>query len=405
MQVASFVDPRVTVLSVSELNRRLKACLDSAIGDVWVAGEISNFRVPASGHFYFGLKDEQSQVAAVMFRSANQRLRFRPQDGLEVVGHGRVGLYDVRGDLQIYVDDMEPRGLGSALLALRQLKERLEAEGLFDAARKRPLPEWPRTIGVVTALTGAAVHDIVTTLRARMPSIPVVVRPVRVQGEEAGADIVQALADLNRLPEVEVIIVGRGGGSLEDLWSFNEERVVRAIAASRVPVVSAVGHEIDVTLADLAADLRAATPTAAANLVVADRGEVQQLLVRLSAALAGALRARLRAEHTRVDFLTRRLRDPRQVLRAQRLRIDELGERARRGLEATFRLAQERLRGSSERLHALSPLGVLQRGYSITRRLADGRVVRAAAELVPGERVEITFREGRTRALVEDSSE
>jgi len=405
MQVASFVDPRVTVLSVSELNRRLKACLDSAIGDVWVAGEISNFRVPASGHFYFGLKDEQSQVAAVMFRSANQRLRFRPQDGLEVVVHGRVGLYEVRGDLQIYVDDMEPRGLGSALLALRQLKERLEAEGLFDAARKRPLPEWPRTIGVVTALTGAAVHDIVTTLRARMPSIPVVVRPVRVQGEEAGADIVQALADLNRLPEVEVIIVGRGGGSLEDLWSFNEERVVRAIAASRVPVVSAVGHEIDVTLADLAADLRAATPTAAANLVVADRGEVQQLLVRLSAALAGALRARLRAEHTRVDFLTRRLRDPRQVLRAQRLRIDELGERARRGLEATFRLAQERRRGSSERLHALSPLGVLQRGYSITRRLADGRVVRAAAELVPGERVEITFREGRTRALVEDSSE
>ncbi|MGH7786076.1 MAG: exodeoxyribonuclease VII large subunit, partial [Candidatus Binatia bacterium] len=258
------------VLSVSDLNRLLKRSLETDYAEVWVGGEISNLRVPSSGHVYFCLKDARSQIAAVLFRSAARLVPFRPADGLDVIAHGRISLYEPRGDLQLYVDALEPRGVGAVQLALEQLKERLAAEGLFDAARKRPLPAWPRAVGVVTALSGAAIHDIVATLRARQPSVRVIVRPVRVQGQQAGADIVAALADLAAVPDVDVVIVGRGGGSLEDLWAFNEERVARAIAASPRPVVSAVGHEIDVTLADLAADCRAATPTAAAALVVPD---------------------------------------------------------------------------------------------------------------------------------------
>jgi exodeoxyribonuclease VII large subunit len=401
MQAPLFAHTGASVLSVTELVQRVRACLDTSLGDVWVSGEVSNFRIPASGHFYFTLKDERCQIAAVMFRSANQKLRFRPENGLDVIAGGRVGIYDVRGDLQVYVETMEPRGLGSIQLALRQLAERLAAEGLLDEDRKRPLPVWPRAVGVVTALTGAAVHDILATLEKRMPQVSVVVRPVRVQGEQAGGEIVEALADLNRHPSVDVIVVGRGGGSLEDLWAFNEERVARAIVASRVPVVSAVGHEIDVTLADLVADCRAATPTAAAALVVPDRRELAGRLARLESALFAGCRSQLRRDRARLDSMTARLRDPRDTLRAQKLRIDDLSERARRAIDASLRLARERLRGEGERLNALSPLRVLERGYSITRRLEDGHVVRAASELSVDEQVDITFRAGSVRARVE----
>jgi exodeoxyribonuclease VII large subunit len=405
MQAPLFAHGGASVLSVTELVQRVRACLDSSLGEIWVSGEISNFRVPASGHFYFSLKDERCQIAAVMFRSANQKLRFRPENGLEVIAGGRVGIYDVRGDLQLYVETMEPRGLGGIQLALRQLAERLAAEGLFDESRKRPLPAWPRAVGVVTALSGAAVHDILATLEKRMPQISVVIRPVRVQGEQAAGEIVDALAELNRQPSVDVIIVGRGGGSLEDLWAFNEERVARAIVASRVPVVSAVGHEVDVTLADLAADCRAATPTAAAALVVPDRWDVADRLVRLGSALFAACRSQLRRDRTRLEAVTARLRDPRETLRAQRLRIDELSERARRAIEASLRLSREKLRGEGERLNALSPLRVLERGYSITRRLEDGHVVRAASEVSLDEQVHITLRAGSVRARVESRCE
>lgn len=395
----------VPVLSVSELNQRLRGTLERNFGEVWVGGEISNFRVPASGHFYFSLKDQRSQIAAVMFRSANQRLPFRPQDGLEVIVRGRVSLYEVRGDLQLYVDAMEPRGLGGLQLALEQLKQRLQAEGLFDAARKRPLPFWPRAVGVVTALTGAAVHDIVTTLRGRLPQVRIIVRPVRVQGAEAVKEIVEAIADLNGVPEVEVLIVGRGGGSLEDLWAFNEEAVARAISGSSIPVVSAVGHEIDVTVADLVADCRAATPTAAAALVVPDGRELAHQVSRSFGDLAAALRGRLQAARQRLTAVTGRLRDPQQQLRAQRVRIDELGERARRAIDSTLRLLRQRQQARSERLQALSPLAVLQRGYSITQRGADGRVVRAAREVAPDDPLKIVFAEGAARVRVESVDE
>ena len=393
---------RLAVLSVTDLNRRLRVSLESGFSEVWVGGEISNFRVPTSGHFYFRLKDSRSQIAAVMFRSANQGLAFRPHDGLDVIVHGRVSLYDVRGDLQLYVDAMEPRGLGSIRLALEQLKQRLATEGLFDLARKRPLPFWPRAVGVVTALTGAAIHDIVTTLRGRMRQVRVVVRPVSVQGKQAGADIVAALGDLNAVPEVDVIIVGRGGGSLEDLWAFNEEGVARAIAASSVPVVSAVGHEIDVTLADLVADRRAPTPTGAAALVVPDCAELTLRLGAVMGGLSNALQVELRRRRERITALARHIRDPRQLVRAQRLRIDELAERSRRAIDGRLRLAHERQRGNVERLYALSPLAVLQRGYAIAQRVEDGRVVRSAGELAPKQKLTLTFRQGWARVQVEE---
>src|SRR5262245_23849855 len=284
---------RVPVLSVSDLNRLLRVSLEKDYAEVWVAGEVSSLRTPSSGHLYFCLKDRRSQIAAVVFRSLQRTLPFRVRDGLEVIAHGRISLYEPRGDLQLIIDTLEPRGVGSLQLALEQLKQRLAAEGLFDPARKRPLPAWPRAVGVVTARSGAALRDIIITLRRRLPAVRVVVRAVRVQGRLAGADIVAALAELATVREVEVVIVGRGGGSAEDLWAFNEERVARAIAGSPVPVVSAVGHEIDVTLADLAADCRAATPTAAAALVVPDRAELRQRLAVRQRALAAALHAQL----------------------------------------------------------------------------------------------------------------
>jgi exodeoxyribonuclease VII large subunit len=393
---------RAPVLSVSDLTRLLRVSLETEFAEVWVAGEISNFRNPGSGgHFYFRLKDRQGQIAAVMFRSANRFLRFSLEDGMEVIAHGRVSLYEARGDLQLYVDAIEPRGVGALRLALEQLQRRLAEEGLFDPARKRALPAWPRAVGVITALSGAAVHDIITSLRARLPGVRIVVRPVRVQGQFAGGDIVAALQDMARCPEVEVIIVGRGGGSLEDLWAFNEERVARAVAAAPVPVVSAVGHEVDVTLTDLAADCRAATPTAAAALVVPDALALQRQLALREAALAGAVARLLRRRRELVSGLARHLKDPRRTLIEQRLRVDELGERAGRGMLAALRAGQSGLAQAAARLQALSPLAVLERGYTIARREPDGQVVRSGDDVAVGDALELTFRSGGARVRVE----
>ncbi len=392
---------QVPVLSVSDLTRALRSALEEQFAEVWVAGEISTFRLHGSGHAYFRLKDERGQIAAVMFRSAVRGLRFRPDDGLAVLAHGRVSLYEPRGDLQLYIDVLEPRGIGSAQLALEQLKRRLADEGLFEAARKRPLPAWPRAVGVVTALSGAAVHDVVTALRARVPSVRIVVRPVRVQGPFAGGDIIAALADLAAQALVEVVIVGRGGGSTEDLWVFNEERVARAIAAAPMPVVSAVGHEIDVTLADLAADRRAATPTAAAALVLPDGAALRRDLRQRGSALHQAVRSLLRQRGERVVGLGRRLRDPRRALVEHRAQIEALSGHSTRAVLGVLRVAEMRLAGAAARLHALSPLAVLERGYAIARRSDDGRVVRAAAEVAVGDALDLIFRRGGAQVRVE----
>jgi exodeoxyribonuclease VII large subunit len=391
------------VESVTELNRRLRGRLEAEFDAVWVGGEISNLRAPGSGHLYFRLKDEQSQISAVLFRSLARLLPFRLEDGLEVVVHGRVSVYEPRGDLQVYVDAVQPRGAGALQLALEQLKRRLAAEGLFDAARKRALPFWPRAVGVVTALGGAAIHDIVTTLRSRLPGVRIIVRAVRVQGPQAAGDIAAALAELSAVPEVEVVIVGRGGGSLEDLWAFNEEPVVRAIAGSRAPVISAVGHEIDVTLADLVADRRAATPTAAASLAVPPAADLGRRVDDLGLALHDAVHASLQRGRERLAHLERRLRDPSQLLAAQRQRVADLGERCRLSAEGALRLAGEGLRRNAERLQALSPLAVLQRGYAIVRRTAADEVIRSAAQGAPREALRVSLADGGVRVRVEDA--
>jgi exodeoxyribonuclease VII large subunit len=439
------------ILTVTQVAALVQGALEGGVGTVWVAGEISNLRPQPTGHCWFTLKDKQSQLAAVMFRSVAQVLPFRPADGMEVVVQARVGIYSARGNLQLYVDAMEPRGLGALQLAFEQLKQRLQTEGLFEEARKRPLPRWPRRIGVVTAEKGAAIHDIRTTLRRRWPAASLVLRPVRVQGTGAAREIAAGIEDLNRLGGIDVVIVGRGGGSLEDLWAFNEEVVARAIVASGVPVVSAVGHEVDFTIADFVADARAATPTAAAALVVPDRTEVARAVAKAEAALAAGLVRRVRGARERISALQRALGDPQRRVTELTIRVDELGARARHALvrrvawdrrelgalagrlgrtgpAAQVRRAAERMAAARERLgfalgvrvrhdraaleqaaaklDALSPLACLARGYSLVRRGdATGPVVSDAATLAPGDPVALVFARGRARARVEDTEE
>lgn len=389
-------------LTVSELTRLVQTVLQTTCAECWVVGEISNLRSPQSGHIYFSLKDESAQIAAVMFRSVKVRLPFQLQDGMEVIARGRVDVYPVRGALQFYVDLLEPRGLGALQLALDQLKRRLAAEGLFADDRKRPLPSLPRAVGIVTALTGAAVHDMLVTLQTRWPGVHIVIRPVRVQGDGAAPDIVDAITDLHEIPEVDVLLVGRGGGSVEDLWAFNDERVARAIAASRIPVVSAVGHEIDVTIADLVADRRAATPTAAATLAVPDWHEFDDRVRAAAGALPAAVRYALQHRAERLDDLARRLRDPGQIVRTLQVRTDDLGERAARAMEGILRLSRQQVRAAGERLHALSPLAVLDRGFSIVRRERDDSIVRDATPLETGETLRLRFARGGARVRVEE---
>ncbi|GIW42797.1 MAG: exodeoxyribonuclease 7 large subunit [Candidatus Binatia bacterium] len=393
----------VPVFTVTELTQLIRQTLESQIDTVWVVGEVSNFRVPSSGHYYFILKDEAAQIAAVMFRGVNRSLSFTPEDGLKVLVRGHISMYEARGSLQLYVEYMEPVGIGSAQLALEQLKQRLHAEGLFAAERKRPLPFLPRCIGIVTALTGAAIRDILTVLRKRFPHVRVVIRPVRVQGKEAPLEIIAALDDLQQLPEVEVIIVGRGGGSKEDLWAFNDEGVARAIAGCRVPVVSAVGHEIDYTIADLVADARAPTPTAAATMVVPDFDELRARVAQQRRLLVTAFTRLLMLHRQRLEQLAQRLRDPRHTVENLRLRLDELAERAQLAMARRIEHYRQHLRALADRLAALNPLAVLERGYAIVKHSTSGEIVRDASTLSPGDAVHVQFARGRATAEVRET--
>lgn len=392
----------VPVLTVSQTNQLIRSTLDATLADCWVAGEISGFRRPVSGHYYFALKDARSQLPCVMFRMENRLLPFAPADGMQVIVHGRLSLYEARGALQLYVDRMEPEGVGAQQLALEQLKGRLAAEGLFAVTRKRALPFLPRAVGIATALRGAAIHDMLIILQNRFPSVRVVVRPVRVQGLDAAPDIVAAMRELASVPDVDVIIIGRGGGSTQDLWAFNDEGLARAICASPVPVVSAVGHEIDFTIADLVADVRAATPTAAAALVVPDRQALDSRLGQLNAGLIGAMQRNIAVDRRRLETCARHLRNPRQVLQALQQRVDELGDRATRVLQARLRYVAQHLRSAAGRLHALSPLAVLERGYCIAQN-ADGVAIRSAQTLHPGDRLELRLHQGRATVTVDTS--
>jgi exodeoxyribonuclease VII large subunit len=392
------------VYTVSALTAELKTLLETTYPSLWVEGEVSNFKHHASGHMYFTLKDATSQIRAVMFRAANRTLKFRPEDGLAVQVRGSLGIYEPRGEYQLYVEHMEPKGLGALQLAFAQLKARLAAEGLFDAARKREIPRLPRRIGIVTSPSGAAVRDMLNVIARRFASVEILIYPARVQGEGAAEEIVAGIAALNARGDLDVLIVGRGGGSIEDLWAFNEETVARAIAASKVPVISAVGHETDFTIADFVADLRAPTPSAAAELVVAHKAELAQRLDDLASRLDSAFAHWMTAGRQRLAFLWRHLAllNPVEQVRRQRERIAVVAETLRGALRTRLRLCEGELRALAGKLESLSPLAILGRGYSITRLVPDLRIVKDAASVRPGEAVSILLHRGTLACRVEE---
>ena len=397
-------DPR-QVLTVSRLASLIKEVVEENFVQVLVEGELSNFAAPSSGHYYFSLKDEKAQIRAVMFRPQNRLLPFRPENGLRVICSGRVSLYPQRSEIQLVVDTLEPLGVGSLQIAFDQLKNRLAAEGLFAEERKRPLPLYPGTIGVVTSASGAAIHDILHVLRRRHAGVRVLLRPVRVQGEGAAMEIAEAIDDLNRFGKPDVLIVGRGGGSLEDLWAFNEECVARAIHASAIPVISAVGHEVDYSIADFAADLRAPTPSAAAEMVVKSRLELEGHLDHLILRLAGQMRGRLDLLGEKIEGLARRLQSPVQRISLCRQRLEDLERRLHQAMKNVLREGDGRLATLAGRLDDLSPLRILARGYAIALDEKTGLVVRDARTLAPGDRLRIRFARGSARAAIEEVSE
>jgi exodeoxyribonuclease VII large subunit len=346
------------VCTVSELAMRIKAKLEDQFPAVWVEGEISNLRTPSSGHAYFTLKDDGAQLRCVLFRGRGRRVAFQPEDGMQVLAFGGLDVYIARGEYQLVVELLEPKGVGALQLAFEQLKRKLAGEGLFEEARKRPLPSFPRTIGIVTSPTGAAIRDMLHVIGRRFADLRILITPVRVQGEEAPGEIVAALRDLQAVEDLDVIIVGRGGGSIEDLWAFNDERVARAIAACRVPVISAVGHETDFTIADFVADLRAPTPSAAAELVVREKLQVARALATLYENLKQAMADRLERERERVEALGKRrvLTDAARALRDLYRRVDDLTTRLTRAVRGSERQATHRLSLARNALRSLNPV-------------------------------------------------
>jgi exodeoxyribonuclease VII large subunit len=440
--------PIRAILTVSELTQEIKDLLETAFSDIWVEGEISNLHIPPSGHAYFTLKDDLSQIRAVLFRSQARHLRFVPEDGLHVICRGRVGLYEKRGEYQLILEVMEPEGIGALQLAFLQLKERLEKEGLFAIDRKKPLPMLPRKIGIVTSPTGAVIRDMLHIIDRRFENAHILLYPVRVQGEGASLEIAQAIEYLNQQGDVDVIIVGRGGGSLEDLWAFNEEVVARAIFRSRIPIISAVGHETDYTISDFVADLRAPTPSAAAELVVKDKREIKNTLHSLMIRLENETLQTLQEVQTHLSHLRRILGDPKKRIEDYFLRVDELVNRIvlltswtlkrnreeclhvrsnlslrnplqriqnlrllisqsqkdllqsmKHGLE----IRRRKLGGILGKLDSLSPLAILRRGYSIARKIPSLQIVRSAAQVREGEKVEVKLHEGTLLCWVERS--
>lgn len=438
------------VYSVSELTGKIKALLEETYPFVWINGEISNFKIPASGHFYFTLKDDAAQISAVMFRGQNKNLRFLPENGMSVTGFGRISVYSPRGAYQIILEHIEPSGVGALQAAFEQLKARLSEEGLFDAIYKKPLPLLPRKIALLTSATGAVVHDMIRVMRRRFPNLHLEVIPVSVQGDKAVPDIVGAIRLLNKRNDADLAILARGGGSLEDLWPFNSEELARAVFASQVPIVSAVGHETDYTIADFVADFRAPTPSAAAEMVVPVKSELLERSTRLARQLSGNLDRLIKEKRGRVTQLTGRLVHPRRRLDDLRMRLDDYSERMQAAFAREVRRQKERLqwrrqrlfsnnpqlliqarkqelsrladqlfsagqahinsnllklRSLNARLHALSPAAVLERGYSISRRPADGTIIKTALDVHVGELLEVLLARGAITCRVEGIQE
>lgn len=395
--------PAAPVWTVSQLTARIKGLLEEELPVVWVAGEISNLGRPTSGHVYFTLKDDRSQIRAVLWRSARVRLGFELADGMQVIIQGRCSIYEGRSEYQLIVEQLVPKGLGALELAFRQLRERLEKEGLFAASRKKPLPRFPRYVVLVTSPTGAAVRDMLQVISRRWKVIEVLIWPVRVQGEGAAQEIAAAIERVNRLSGVDVMIVGRGGGSLEDLWAFNEEIVARAIFASRVPVISAVGHEVDWTIADYVADLRAPTPSAAAELLVPNESEIRELLEQAAVRLTRALRDRLQTALHHFEQLARRrpFQVPLDGILRRQQRCDDLAGRLDRAIWNRLRDGQHRMARLAALVQGLSPLNVLARGYSLTTRDDGHTVLRDADQVAPGDQVITRLARGKITSRVE----
>jgi exodeoxyribonuclease VII large subunit len=432
---------RTGLITVSDLVRMVRDTLDAGLGEGWVVGEISNARLAPSSHLYFTLKDSRSAINVVMFKSAFQRMRFKVVDGMEVIVRGRVQVFEQRGALQLYAEEMEPRGVGALQVAFEQLKRRLELEGLFDRARKRAMPFMPRRIGIVTAHGGAGLRDMLRILFDRFPSVQVIFRPAKVQGDGSAQEIADAIADLNRDGRAEVLIVGRGGGSLEDLWAFNEEIVARAIFRSAIPVISAVGHEVDYTIADFVADLRAPTPTAAAQLVMPSLAELKERVASLGASLGSVMERELSSRRESVDDLAERIRHPDGILTAARERIagleadladavssriadhrrsirefilrlrrpdamvremrvatSRLDGRLAHGMRSALEDKRRRLGAQAGRLDALSPLKVLDRGYAVVINRSNSHAVLDAATVKLDDELDIRLARGRVSA-------
>jgi len=435
-----------TILTVSRLTALLRGVLEENFEQLWVQGEVSNLSYPSSGHCYFTLKDAGAQLRCVMFKSAVKNLKFRLTDGMSLILRGRISVYDQRGEYQLICEYMELAGVGALQTAFVQLKEKLAGEGLFAESHKIPMPLFPRKIGVITSPTGAAIHDILNVLKRRFASLAVLLYPVRVQGEGAAVEIARAIDEMNRLAEVDILIVGRGGGSLEDLWAFNEEVVARAVYRSKIPIISAVGHETDWTISDFAADLRAPTPSAAAELVIASAGELRNRIDALSSRLQRSVENLFAAHDGRLEGLRRALHDPRMMLGHLAQRLDDLTGRLETGLSvevsrrrdrferlqdalqyndpkgriATLRqrvkLLSLRMEGllnqrlellrqgfgdNAARLEVLSPLKTLARGYAIATHGSDGTVVTDAASLAAGEQLLVRLHRGVARCRIE----
>jgi len=446
----NYVPPERHIYTVSELTERIKGIVEDAYPFVWVAGEISNFRIPVSGHFYFTLKDSKAQINAVMFRAQNRSLKFRPEDGMAVVAMGRLNVYEPKGIYQIILEYLEPEGIGVLQLAFEQLKARLTAEGLFDKKHKRPLAFLPQKIAVVTSPTGAVIRDIMHVVNRRFPNVAVAIAPVKVQGEGAAEEIAEAVRLLNEMNDADVIVVARGGGSLEDLQAFNSEIVARAIFASHIPVVSAVGHETDFTIADFVADVRAPTPSVAAELIVPVREELLRRIHDTRRALKSAIFQRVRLLRERTVQLSERLVHPSRQIADYRLRLDDAFGRVLRGLSRQldekrdrlvvmrerlgrcspqhiiegldvllrhhcqtlysamqFLLESEKgmLRTTVARLNALNPLAILERGYSVTRTLPGHALVKHVNQVSVGQHVEVTVSRGAMVCRIERKRE
>ncbi|MFQ5650870.1 MAG: exodeoxyribonuclease VII large subunit [bacterium] len=391
-------------LSVSRLTREIKLLLESSFPNVLVQGEISNFTHHSSGHMYFSLKDEFAQIPCVMWRSNNQNLFFAPQDGMKVLVKARVSLYEKRGAYQLDVWHLQPAGIGELQLAFEQLKKRLRAEGLFSPEFKKPLPRFPQRIGIVTSPTGAAIRDLVTVLQRRFPAIEIVLNPVRVQGEGAAREIARAVDEFNEYGQVDVLIVARGGGSLEDLWPFNEEPVARAVFRSRIPVISAVGHEVDFSICDFVADVRAATPSAAAEIAVPSREELKGRVQQFSSSIATAVLEKVKYQREKLRAIEKSyaFRQPLDIVRQHSQRTDDLRRNLQKSIDHKIELRRQIMNSLQKRLALLGHKNVLKRGYSLCTRQRDGKLVSRADQLAVEERIVVEFYAGKAVGTVEE---